>query len=90
MMKRVYLYAFDGLCNIVDCKYLEGEAITVRNMTRLADWMTNNGTLSNVRVYAMDNRPGLYLEFRESIKRSDFTAMLEFADTVRDEGIRLK
>lgn len=90
MTRRVYLYAFDGLCNIVDCKYLEDETISVRNMKRLADWMTNNGALSDLRVYAVDNRPGLYPEFRESIKRNDFTAMLEFADTVCDEGIRLK
>ena len=90
MTRRVYLYAFDALYNIVDCRFLEDEAITVRNMRRLADWMTEKVTSFEVRVYAVDNRPGLYREFRESVSRNDFTAMLEFADTVRDEGIRLK
>lgn len=90
MTRRVYLYAFDELYNIVDCRFLEGEAITVRNMKRLANWMTENVTSFEARVYAVDNRPGLYREFRESVKRNDFTVMLEFADTVRDEGIRLK
>ena len=90
MTRRVYLYAFDALYNIVDCRFLEDEAITVRNMRRLADWMTENVESFEVRVYAVDNRPGLYREFRESVSRNDFTAMLEFADTVRDEGIRLK
>lgn len=90
MTRRVYLYAFDALYNIVDCRFLEDEAITVRNMKRLADWMTENVESFEVRVYAVDNRPGLYQEFRESVKRNDFTTMLEFADTVRDEGIRLK
>ena len=37
MTRRVYLYAFDALYNIVDCRFLEDEAITVRNMKRLAD-----------------------------------------------------
>lgn len=89
MTRRVYLYAFDELYNIVDCRFLEGEAITVRNMKRLANWMTENITSFEVRVYAVDNRPGLYREFRESVKRNDFTVMLEFADTVQREGIRL-
>lgn len=89
MTRRVYLYAFDEQYNIVDCRFLEGDAITVRNMKRLADWMTEGVTSFKVSVYAVDNRPGLYREFRESVKRNDFTAMLEFADTVRDEGIRL-
>lgn len=90
MTRRVHLYAFDELFNIVDCRFLEDEAITVRNMKRLADWMTENVESFEVRVYAVDNRPGLYREFCESVKRNDFTAMLEFADTVQDEGIRLK
>lgn len=89
MTRRVYLYAFDERYNIVDCRYLEGEEITVRNMKRLADWMTEGVTSLKVQVYAVDNRTGLYREFRESVKRNDFTVMLEFADTVRDEGIRL-
>ena len=89
MTRRVYLYAFDELYNIVDCRFLEGEAITVRNMKRLANWMTDGVTSLKVQVYAVDNRPGLYREFRESVKRNDFTVMFTFADTVRDEGIRL-
>ena len=89
MTRRVYLYAFDELYNIVDCMFLEGEAITVQNMKRLASWMIDRVTSLRVRVYAVDNRPGLYREFRESVKRNDFTAMLEFADTVQREGLRL-
>lgn len=89
MTRRVYLYAFDELYNIVDCMFLEGEEITVRNMKRLACWIPERVTSLKVQVYAVDNRPGLYREFRESVKRNDFAAMLAFADTVQREGLRL-
>ena len=72
MTRRVYLYAFDALYNIVDCRFLEDEAITVRNMKRLAAWMTENVESFEVRVYAVDNRPGLYQEFRRSIMEQKF------------------
>lgn len=89
MTKRVYLYAFDSLFKIVEYKYLEGEAISVRNMMRLADWMVDR-LPANLKVYAVDNRPGLYDDFRESCKGNDFTKQLAFADMVSHEGIRLK
>lgn len=89
MKKRVYLYAFDFLCRIVDCKFLEGEAITVVNMRRLANWMAESYP-GQVTIYAVDNRPGLYKEFREAIDLRDFTKQLLFADTVSSEGIQIK
>lgn len=89
MAKRVYLYAFDSLFKIVDCKFLQDDAISVTNMMRLADWMTE-GIPAKLKVYAVDNRPGLYTDFREAIKTSDFTKQLEFADMVSHEGILLK
>lgn len=89
MTKRVYLYAFDSLCKIVDCKYLEGYAISVTNMIRLADWMAEKYPVK-LKVYAVDNRPGLYADFREAMKSNDFTGQLEFADMVSHEGILLK
>lgn len=89
MTKRVYLYAFDSLFKIVDCKFLEGDAISVRNMLRLADWMTDKIPVT-LKVYAVDNRSGLCRDFQESINGRDFTKQLEFADMVSHEGIRLK
>ena len=89
MAKRVYLYAFDFLFRIVDCKFLEGEAITVANMRRLAGWMADSYP-SRVTVYAVDNRPGLYKDFREAIDLRDFTKQLAFADMVSHEGVLLK
>lgn len=89
MTRRVYLYAFDSLFKIVDCKFLQEDAITVTNMVRLADWMTERIPAS-LKVYAVDNRPELYADFREATKTRDFTKQLEFADMVSHEGIRLK
>lgn len=86
MARRVYLYAFNSVSRIVDTKYLEGDAISVRNMRRLAKWMTDIG-LESVRVYAVDNRPGLYNEFMESVTTKDFTKHVEFADIIIREGI---
>lgn len=89
MAKRVYLYAFDSLCRIVNCKYLEEEAISVTNVLRLAEWMAESLPIS-MRVYAVDNRPGLYQDFREAIDLRDFTKQLAFADMISREGIRIK
>lgn len=86
MAKRVYLYAFNNVLKIVDTKFLEGDAISVRNMLRLANWMreTNPG---QVVIYAVDNRPGLYKDFMEAVKTKDFTVHVEFADLISREGI---
>lgn len=39
MTKRVYLYAFNNVLEIVDAKFLEDDAISVLNIRRLANWM---------------------------------------------------
>lgn len=86
MAKRVYLYAFNNVLRIVDTKFLEGDAISVRDMLRLANWMKDVNP-GQVVVYAVDNRPGLYKEFMEAVKTKDFTKHVEFADLISREGI---
>lgn len=86
MAKRVYLYAFNNVLKIVDTKFLEGDAISVRDMLRLANWMKDVNP-GQVVVYAVDNRPGLYKEFMEAIKTKDYTKHIEFADLISREGI---
>lgn len=86
MARRVYLYAFNGLLRVVDTKFLEGEAISVRDMRRVAEWMAETNADKTV-IYAVDNRPGLYREFREAVRTGDFTRHIEFADTISREGI---
>lgn len=88
MAKRVYLYGFNKLLKIEDCKFLEGDAITVGNMLRLANRMAEVNP-AKLTIYAVDNRPGLHKEYLESRKTRDFTKHVEFADTVSREGILL-
>lgn len=86
MVKRVYLYALNYVLKVVDAKFLEGDAISVQNMLRLANWMKDVNP-GQVVVYAVDNRPGLYKEFMEAVKTNDFTKHVEFADLISREGI---
>ena len=86
--KRVYLYAFDEVLRIVDTKFLMDDAISIVNMVRTANWMRSQYP-QTVAIYAVDNRRGLHSEYLESMKTRDFTKQVEFADTVRREGIRV-
>lgn len=84
--RQVYLYAFDGLHRIVDYTHLEESEITIRNICAIAYYMMN--TSKHVqRIYAIDNRKGLGLEFRQAVTTKGFTKHLEFEDTVNYEGM---
>jgi hypothetical protein len=67
MTKRVYLYAFNNVLEIVDAKFLEDDAISVLNIRRLANWMRDTYP-EPVAIYAVDNRRGLHKEYLESVK----------------------
>lgn len=86
MARRVYLYGFDNVNRVVMTNFLEGSAISIREMRRLAKWMKDNYP-EPITVYAVDNRPGLYKEFMETVKTKDFAIHVEFADTISREGI---
>lgn len=90
MAKRVYLYAFDPLYKIVCCVYLEGDAISVRNMVRFAEQMEDMTSPTKLTVYAIDNRPGLFRCFQEAMKSNDFADRVAFADFVGREGILIR
>lgn len=87
--RRVYLYAFSTTTmRVVDVKFLCERDISIKNVIRIANWMRDR-TPESVRVYAVDNRPGLYKEFQETIRSGDFTKQIEFADLVSREGIQV-
>lgn len=90
MTRRVYLYAFDHLCKITCCVFLEGDAISVRNMTRFADQMVDMSSPTKLTVYAIDNRPGLFCCYQDAVKSNDFADRVAFVDLVSREGIQLK
>lgn len=87
MRRRVYIYAFNELHRIVDTKFLQEDAISIRNMMWIAEQMELD---PDVRaIYAIDNRWGLRRDFTESIKTIDFAKHIEFEDLVSREGIKL-
>lgn len=87
MRRRVYIYAFNELHRIVDTKFLQEDAISIRNMMWIAEQMELD---PDVRaIYAIDNRWGLRRDFTESIKTLDFAKHIEFEDLVSREGIKL-
>lgn len=88
MERQVYVYGFNHLLECIDCNFIQGEAITVKNMRKLAKWM--RATNSECRaVLAVDNRPGLRREYLEAVTSKDFSKRIEFAETITNEGIAL-
>ncbi len=89
MTKRVYLYAFNNVLEVVDMKFLKDDAISVLNIRRLANWMRGDYP-EPVVIYAVDNRRGPHQEYLESVKTKDFTKHVEFADIINREGILIQ
>ena len=89
MNRKVYLYAFNKVMKVVDCMFLKEEDISVRNIIGLARWMINTNP-EPVNVYAIDARPGLYKDYKEAVKTTDFTKHVAFADMISREGIQIK
>lgn len=87
-MKRVYFYGFDQFNNVVDVKYLQGDAVTITNMRRLDNWMATTKP-SIVTIIAVDDRPGLKQDYWDAIK-GDFTDKLAFCDLLVREGIGMR
>ena len=89
MTKRVYLYAFNNVLEVVDMKFLKDDAISVLNIRRLANWMRGDYP-EPVVIYAVDNRRGLQQESLESVKTKGITKHVEFADNNNQEGILIQ
>ena len=86
MERQVYLYAFEELHHVVDCKYLREGRISIRSMNELAEYMFD-GKPNIKRIYAVNNRIGLKEDFLDTITRPHFTKDIEFEDTISREGI---
>lgn len=86
MEKRIYLYAFNELHRVVDCKYLCEGRISIRSMNYLAEYMLN-GKPDIKRIYVVDNRFGLREDFLDTVVHPHFTKDVEFEDMISREGI---
>lgn len=85
MEKKVYLYGFDTLHKVLKWQFLKEPYISVANICQTADWiMSQNPDV--VAVYAVDDRPGLYWDFRDACKH-DFAEEFAFEDMIAREGL---
>lgn len=66
MTKRVCLYAFHDVLEIVDTVFLEDDAVSVLYVRRLANWMRDTCP-EPVAVYVVDNRRGLHKAYLVSV-----------------------
>lgn len=80
MVRRVYIYGFNKLHEIVDVKFLQEDAISIKNMMWITEQMIANTEAH--QIYAIDNRWGLRRDFMDSIKSTDFVKHIEFEDLV--------
>ena len=88
MTKRVYLYAFNEANRVVSCQHREEDRITVLEILRMGLHMKDTYP-ERVNVYAVLNRPGLYADFMDSVRSTDFVKHYEFADLVAREGLKI-
>lgn len=84
--RKVFMYAFNELHGLEMYRFLEGNDITIQNMKRIAQWMMD-ARHGIRRIYAMDNRYGLYDEYWKAVNTPDFVTHFEFEETVSHEGI---
>jgi hypothetical protein len=83
---RIYLYAFDDLCRVVGVRFVKQDDPDISILRDTAKWMADTNPYIVKFVYALMNRPGLYQEFKDSI-RGNFTKWIEFKDVVESEGM---
>ena len=88
-MRKVWLYAIDKMHNIVDTAYLCGDSISIRGIKNTADWMANR-IPSDLKIYAIDDRYGLYFEFREARIPNNYAQQIQFEDMLNTDGFRVK
>lgn len=85
MEKRLYLYGFEELHHVVDCKYLREGRISVNSINNLVERMFyENPNIK--RIYAVDNRIGLREDFLDTITKPHFAKDIEFEDMISKEG----
>lgn len=84
--RKVYLYAFDRACKLQGYRYFQGNDITVGNIREYANWMLDY-LGSTCKVYIVDNYPGLYRDYCESLKSTSFEKHVEFEDLISRRGL---
>lgn len=87
MEQKVYLYGFNKLHEVVKWQFLKSPYITIRNLCQTADYIASANP-DVVKVWAVDDRPGLYWDYRDAMTH-DFAEEFAFEDMVAREGLLL-
>lgn len=90
-MNQIYLYGLSGPDKKYKClrySYIESEFMSIKELRMQAGVLLyENGSIEH--VYAIDNRRGLYSDYRESIKKNTIESCIIFRDILTREGIQI-
>lgn len=90
-MKRIYLYGISGAedqYRIIRYSYIDDDSISIKNIIYFATLMVIKNP-SIERVYAIDNRKGLAVDYREAIKKNSIESFVIFKDILEREGLQV-
>lgn len=84
MARQVYIYGFNELHRVVECKFLHEDAISIANINYIAGQFMMNQEVHKIVV--IDNNYRLHRDFLDSVKSIDFVRHIEFEDLVSRGG----
>ena len=90
-MNRIFMYGIAGARDsyrVVRYSYLEEGAKTIRALHEAAMLMRLYNP-SVEHVYAIDERPNLYREYQDTIKKNTVEANVVFKCTLEVEGLKI-
>jgi hypothetical protein len=89
MTDKIFVYGFAADHRVVSYRFIAREYFCIRELYYAADVVADHPEV--VRVYALDNFPELFYEYRKAIKNPmDFAEHLAFESLVKDRGILVK
>lgn len=90
-MKRIFLYGIGGAdkqYRVLKYWVMEEEFISIWNIKYQADMLKiKNPSIEH--VYVVDDRHGLYRDYKESIRKNSIESCAIFKDILEREGIKI-
>ena len=90
-MKRIYLYGISGAeeqYRIVRYSYIDEDSISIKNIMYFSGWLQiKNPSIEH--VYAIDNRKGLFGDYKEALEQNSIESFAIFKDILEREGIQV-
>lgn len=90
-MKRIFLYGIGGAdkqFRVLKYYVMEEDAVSIWNIRYQADMLKiKNPSIEH--VYAVDDRYGLYRDYKESIRKNSIESCAIFKDILEREGLKI-